>query len=156
MLAIPTTIIFDPRHWTAKHHKQASWKVSVICETDGEIDLYYAWLLRKRFSLVLNQPLRKAHVTIVNDRILDKDAYKAAKLQYNRMQTTFSYDPEDVRTNGQHWWINVTNPDVADIRKACGFAPDPYFKLHFTIGYANDKHLVHSRYIHDSILAFGL
>lgn len=156
LLHIETVIEFDPENKTAKHIKQSSWKNVVICSTDAEIDKYYSWFLQKRFNLELNRSLRKAHVTIVNDVVEDKEAYEKTKQIWNGKKLVFDFDPSDIRTNGEHWWLKVKNEQVAEIRRSCGLNPDPYFNLHLTLGYANEKNLFHSEYIHQQILLFGL
>lgn len=156
MLEFKTKIIFDPKNITRKHEKQSSWKKVVICETDCDMHLYYAWFLNKRFNLILNRPLRKPHVTIVNDKIDDLELYKQAKKLFNGKELTFKYDPAEIRTNCEHWWIKVYSDDVANIRSVMGLTPTPYFNLHLTIGHANEKNIEHSEYILRQIMFFNL
>lgn len=156
MLEISTTILFDPINLTDKHEKQSEWKKTVVCVTDSEIDKYYAWFLERRFNLVLNRSIRKAHITIVADRITDKEKYQQAKEIFNGKEIIFKYDPEEIRSNGTDWWIKVYNTDIEAIREFAGLERKPFFNLHCTIGYANEKNLFHSQYILQQILKFNL
>lgn len=154
MFELKTKIVFDPVEITKKHKDQASWKNVVICETDCNMHEYYSWLLRKRFNLSLNKPLRKPHITIVNDIIKsgDKEAYKQMKQLLNGTELTFKYDPREIRTNGKHWWIRASCDDVANIRTVLGLKPKPTFGLHLTIGLANEKNIDHSHYILNEVI----
>ncbi len=156
MLEIPAKIEFDPINITKKHETQSSWKTTVMCNIKGDIDKYYSWFLKKRFNLELNRPLRDAHITIINDKITDKEAYNRAKEIWNGRETIFTFDPEEIRTNGTHWWIKVYNNEVAQIRMVAGVTPIPYFNLHLTLGYANEKNEAHSQYILRQIMKFNL
>lgn len=156
MLELKTKIIFDPVELTKKHKSQSSWKRVVTCQTDCDIHEYYAWFLNARFNLKLNKPIRKAHVTIVNDKIHDHELYKMAKQLFHGKEITFKYDPAEIRTNGEHFWIKVYSDDVANIRTVMGLSPNPYFNLHLTIGYANEKNIQHAHYIHEIILKYNL
>lgn len=156
MIEFKTKIVFDPPNVTKKHEAQSSWKKVVLCETNCDMHIYYAWFLMKRFNLILNRPLRKPHVTIVNDKITDYELYKQAKNMFNGKELTFKFDPEEIRTNGEHWWIKIYSEDVENIRAVMGLRPKPYFNLHLTIGHANEKYIDHSKYILNQILRFNL
>lgn len=157
-MEIKAKILFDPVDRTNKHKKQSSWKNVVICEIDGDIDKYYAWFLEKRFNLVLNRPLRRAHITIVNDRKseMDLDMYEKMKEHFNGKEITFTYEPDEIRSNGKHWWLKVYSEESKAIRKFMGLSENPYQPLHLTIGYCNEKTEYHSKYILRQILKFGL
>lgn len=157
MLEIKTKIEFDPINLTDKHEKQSEWKKTVVCLADGDIDKYYAWFLERRFNLVLNRSIRKAHITIVADRITDKVKYQQAKEIFNGKEIIFTYDPEEIRSNGVDWWIKVYNTDIEAIREFAGLERKPFFNLHMTIGYAaSEIRLEHSKYILQQILKFDL
>lgn len=156
MLDIKSTILFDPVNLTAKHEKQSDWKRTVVCEIEGDIDKYYSWFLNKRFNLELNRPIRKAHITIINDRVTDFAKYKQAKEVFNGREVIFTYNPEEVRSNGQHWWLKVYNTDIEAIREFAGLERKPFFNLHLTLGYANEKNIAHSEYILRQIMKFNL
>ena len=155
MFKINGKIIFDPIKITKKHHKQ-DWKVNAICLINDDICNYYNWFINKRFNLLLNKPLRGSHITIISDRIINELYYNQAKELFNNKELTFEYDPTQIRTNGEHWWFNVICKDVEYIRQIAGLTPMPYFKLHLTIGHANDKNINHSKYIHRQILKFNI
>ena len=156
MLEIKTKIEFDPSHLTSKHEKQSSWKRNAICLIEGDIDKYYSWFLKKRFNLELNRPIRKAHITIISDRVEDHARYEQAKQIFDGKEVAFTYDPEEVRSNGVHWWLKVYSDEVYAMRDVAGLTPRPYFGLHLTLGYANEKNDYHSRYILQQIIKFGL
>ena len=64
-------ILFDPLDKTTKHKKQSTWKKVAIISFEGEIVEYYAWFLFKRYGLKLNKPIRKSHITFINDSLRD-------------------------------------------------------------------------------------
>jgi len=145
---------FDPADVSKKHERQSEWKRVAIVQFDGEDHLYYAWFIRRRYGLSLNRPLRGFHVTFVNDRSADmavgawdrvKSAWSGSKIEI-RMST-------DMRTNGEHWWLKITDPGkMSSIRAQLGLDPVPYFSYHATVGYANERNIVDSERIHRLIL----
>jgi len=156
LLDLKCKIVFDPENKTSKHINQSSWKVTVICKSNDDIDKYYTWFLEKRFNLNINNSLRGPHITIINDKITDYEQYKKGKELFNGKEITFQYDPNKIRTNGKHYWINIESSEACAIREICGFTYKPYFGLHLTIGLVDDKYLAHSEYIHRQILKFGI
>jgi hypothetical protein len=123
---------------------------------DGEIAEYYAWFIYKRYSLPLNRPLRGAHVTFINDRALDMNGkWDEVKKKWDgkEIEVILSIDPrtdsDDVKSKG-HWWLNIPEEhrtQLHDIRKELGLGR-PYWGLHMALGYANNKNIAHSKYIH--------
>ena len=150
-------LIFEPENVTNKHFKQSEWKRMAIIQTNDDLAEYYAWFLKKRFSLKLNPPLRGSHVTIISDRIIDADAekFKLSSEKYNNTLVNFEYDT-DTRSNGEHWWLRVTCEEAYKIRFECGLPEKPYFNLHLTLGHASEKNLWFSQYILETILRFNL
>lgn len=157
-LVINSKIIFDPKNVTNKHVKQSSWKKHSICNIIGDIDLYYAWFLKKRFNLELNRSIRGAHITIINDRIEDFDLkqYDLAKSLFNNKPLKFTYYPDEIRSNGKHWWLKVYSDEAKAIREFIGLNREPYTPFHLTLGYSNEKNEYHSKYILKQIIRFGL
>lgn len=155
MLELKGKIEFEPYNVTAKHKKQSSWKRTAIVKFNDDLHLFYSWLLDRRFGLILNQPLRGTHITIISD-IVDDDLYSQARTVFNNKEITFYYDPVNIRSNGTHWWINAQSDDVSNIRRSIGLDPTPYFGLHITIGLANERNKEHSEYILRCILRYGL
>ena len=45
----------------------------------------------------------------------------------------FTFNP-DLKTNGRHWWLQVTCPKLLEIRQALGLNPNPRVPLHMTVG----------------------
>jgi hypothetical protein len=153
-------IVFDPKDKTKKHKSQASWKkvAMVVFEPDLRSKLdgitgYYAWFIKKRYNLILNPPLRGAHVTFINDREADMNGkWEKVKSKWNgkEIKLTISLEP---RTDDKHWWVIVPHEcreQLHDIRAELGLGR-PYFGLHMTIGLANEKNIDHSKYIHGLI-----
>jgi hypothetical protein len=156
MLELPTKIQFDPPHKTKKHWNQSSWKTTVMCVNDGDLDLYFAHMIEKRFNLTLNRSIRCTHVTIINDKLSDFEAYERAREIWDGRETMFMYDPAEIRSNGKHWWLKVYSEEAMRIRTVAGLEPIPHFPFHMTIGYANEKNIDHSHYIVKQILRFNL
>lgn len=149
-------IVFDPIDKTKKHKDQSSWKNVAICKTYDDIDLYYSWFIFKRFNLTLNRSIRGSHVTIINDKIIDKEKYDKVKKLYNGKEIEFSFNPSEIRSNGEHWWLKVYSDTSKEIRKLIGLTEDPFFPLHLTLGYSNEKNKAHSEYILRQILKYNL
>ena len=141
-------IEFEPEDKTKKHLTQASWKRVAMIRTHDDLCEYYAWFIKKRFSLELNKPLRGSHVTFINDRDIEVPYFEETKSLFDGKEITFYVDPEP-RSNGEHWWLRVYCSDAESIRTVCGTTPIPYFAFHLTIGYATHLRLEHSKYILD-------
>jgi len=154
MLEIVSTLQFDPVQLTDKHKKQSSWKVNAICLIDGDIDMYYSWFLKKRFNLELNRPIRKAHITVISDKITDATKYAQAKELFDGKTVVFTYDPSDIRTNGEHFWIIVNNTDIDTIRDVAGLERKAFFGMHLTLGYTNEKNRMHGDYVHRTMIRY--
>ena len=155
---------FEPENRTKKHNNQASWKKIAMVFFDGDVTDYYAWFINKRYSLQLNKPLRGAHISFINDsiRTLTKNGlisldevdqkWETAKKKWDGVEipVVLNVNP---RTNDKHWWLNVPHEERAllhSIREEVGLTP-PTFGLHMSIGYANEKNIAHSEYIHNLI-----
>lgn len=138
-------IEFHPVDVTKKHKLQSSWKCVAIIKTDCDIDRYYAWFIKKRFNLELNQNLRRTHITFISDR-MDKDIFYQGAKVFNGKEINFSYDISP-RTNSKYWWLKINCEEAESIRQALGLQPHPYFGFHLTLGHANEKNIEHSKYI---------
>jgi hypothetical protein len=150
-------IYFDPDNKTNKHKKLSSVRRTAMVlldpklrEGDKGISDYYAWLISSRYNLVLNRPLRGAHVTIINDYAnkmnSNWDKVKA-KWHKKEVEITLNLDP---KTDDKHWWLTVPEEDrelLHSIRTELGLGR-PHWGLHMTIGYANEKNIDHSKYLH--------
>lgn len=157
MQTIKTTGILDftPDDRTKKHESQSVWKRVAMIRTNCDIAQYYAWFLKNRFDLTLNKPLRGTHITFISDRV-DKTIFDQASKVFNGKNIDFFYNPSDIQTNGNHWWIKVDCPDAKSIRQTIGLNPDPYFSFHLTLGYANERNAEHSQYIKKVIEKFKI
>lgn len=171
---VPGRISFDPPNVTKKHELQAEWKKVAFVLVDGEICDYYAWFLKKRFNLILNPPLRGAHVSFINDSFRDmawgtfnpfsygfvateaeiaksgvEQTWEKVRKKYENAPITLTLNTSP-RTDDKHWWLNIPNEhrdELHAIRKELGLSR-PHWGLHMSIGYANEKNIEHSKYIH--------
>jgi len=154
VIKIRGIIEFSPEDVTRKHRAQSSWKRVAIIKTDCDLDRYYAWFLKKRFNLELNKNLRGPHITFISDR-LEREIFDEASKIFNGKEIDFYLELEP-RGNDTHWWLRVHCPEAESIREALGLSRDPYFGLHLTLGYANEKNIEHSKYIINCCKRFEL
>ena len=145
---------FTPQDVTKKHKNQSMWKCVAIIKTNCDISGYYAWFLKSRFNLILNNPLRGTHVTFISDR-MNRELFMEGSKVFNGKEVTFYYE-NIPRSNGSHWWLRVWSPECESIRESLGLTKDPYFGLHLTLGNANEKNINHSNYILDCCKRFEL
>jgi hypothetical protein len=160
LLKVTGIMEFEPEDKTRKHKSQASWKRVAIIRTNDDTADYYSWFINRRFNLPLNKPLRGAHVSIVNDAERDfsygvNPRWETVKAKYDGKPMDFYIDLEP-RTNGEHWWFRVYCPAGEDMREELGLKRDPFYSLHMTIGYANEKNMAHSYYILDVCQRHGI
>ena len=167
MLKIKGKILFDPPDKTKKHTNQGKWKKVAYLDITGDICEYYCWHMKKRFNLILNRPLRRAHITFINDRTSDMDfsnlSWDGLKKKWNNKVIEVELDLNP-RTDDINWWFTISEASrkpLHDIRKEVGLGR-PYFGLHMTIGSAgvsydevefpNEKiardNVAHSKYLH--------
>lgn len=131
---------------------------------DGDVTEYYAWFLERRYKLVLNKPLRGAHISFINDSMRDLmlngerteaealAVWESVKKKYHGKKINIVIELEP-RTDDRTWWFNIPHDergDIQAIRDELGLKK-PYFGLHMTIGYANEKNIGHSMYLHESL-----
>ena len=136
---------FYPKDVTRKHKIQSVWKRVALIETKCDTELYYAWFLKKRFGLILNQTIRGTHISFISDKFADNTWDEYAK-EFHGKEITFYYEIEPL-SDGKHWWLRVYSPDAEAIRITCGLNPKPYYGMHLTLGYANERNIEHSEYI---------
>lgn len=159
-------IHFNPVDVTKKHQKQSDWKRIAMINFEGEICQYYSWFLNKRYGIMLNKPLRNAHVSFINDSIYDiqkalnkKDIdadWENLKAKYNRKPMEIELDLF-IKSNGKHWWINVSESsriELNKIRSEIGLGK-PFFGLHMSVGYVNEYYEEQSNYILNICTKFG-
>jgi hypothetical protein len=155
MIEVKGRLNFSVSDVTRKHKNQSAWKRTAIIQTGCDLDRYYAWILKKRFSLDLNKNLRGSHVTIISDR-MEMSVFDEAKRVFSGRDIKFFFDPKDIKSSGKHWWIDVHCPDAENIRESLGLSRNPYFGFHLTIGHANELNIQHSEYILNQIKRFGI
>lgn len=145
---------FYPEDISKKHIAQSEWKRVAIIKTNCDIAHYYAWYLKTRFNLILNEPVRGTHVTFISDRV-NNIKYDTVGQELNGKEITFYYE-NTPKSNGKHWWLRVWSTDAEDIRESIGIDRIPYFSFHLTLGYANEKNIEHSKYILECCKKFEL
>ena len=160
MIQLTGKIWFDPKNVTRKHNLQADWKRMAFVVFDGDMCEYYSWFIKKRYNLTLNRPLRGAHISFINDSIRDMgdkaDEWDRVKEKYDGTEVTVTLDL-DVRSDAKHWWLVVEHESrkpLLDIRSELGL-DKPYYGMHMTIGYSNERNIEHSKYIIDLVTKFG-
>jgi hypothetical protein len=157
-ITVPGVIKFEPDNKTRKHLLQSSWKKIAMVFIDGDICDYYAWFLNKRFNIILNKPLRGAHISFINDNVKDfSDGALSDWEKYKAKWDNTSIDivlDLNIKTDDRSWWLNIPHDErvlLHDIRKEIGL-DRPHFGLHMSIGYARPGiHEEHSEYIHTCI-----
>jgi hypothetical protein len=158
-------IRFEPEDKTKKHKNQASWKKMAMVFLDGDICEYYAWFIKRRYNLVLNKPLRGAHISFINDsmrdltnngEITEEEALKKWEEVKNRwdgkeIEIVLDLNP---KSDYDHWWLNIPHDErelLQSIRTELGLGK-PYWGMHMTIGIVHPKHIEYSKYIVNGIV----
>lgn len=136
-------IVFDPPDITSKHRKQAEWKKVAIVEFKGDVKKYYRWFVKKRYNLILGEPIRQAHVTFINDSHRDMgdnfNKWDQVKNKWGGKNIEIELSV-DVRSDGVNWWLVVpeaSRSELQSIRSEVGL-DRPYFGLHMTFGVARN------------------
>lgn len=133
-------IRFDPPDKTNKHRNQATWKKVAYLEIGGDIGGFYRWMVKKRYNLILASPLRKPHITFINDatnEIGGEKAWEKLKKRWNGKVVEVELDLLP-KTDDINWWLTVVEESrkpLHDIRNEVGLGR-PYWGLHMTIGIA--------------------
>jgi len=148
-------LLFDPEVITNKQERHSEWKKSamVVFEPDlrpeekGITD-YYAWFIMRRFGLPLQRPIRRAHVTVINDRASNTNGkWEQVKNKWNgrEIEVVLHVDPflgiKNRKGNYDVWWLTVPyehREQLYEIREELGLPRRPYFGFHMTIGNAVD------------------
>lgn len=160
-LILSGKIGFEPENKTKKHTIQSSWKKMAMVYIDGELTEYYSWFIARRYNLTLNKPLRGAHISFINDSIKDLSVNETKTIEQIELDwevVKTKWDKKIVpvvidlnpRTDDRTWWFNIPHDERAllqGIRAELGLGK-PYWGMHMTIGYANEKNIDHSMYIH--------
>ena len=85
---------------------------------------------------VLKKGIKK--IKFKTDRLSD---IKGDIMDIDGVDIDVYYDINNIRCNGEHWWINAESQDIKNIRKTLDLPEDPYYGLHLTIGYATGLNL---------------
>lgn len=155
---------FNPEDKTNKHLFQSSWKKIAMVFIEGDVCEYYAWFLQKRYNITLNKPIRGAHVSFINDSMRDLtqdndkpeeeilQLWEDVKAKWDGKEIDIVLDL-NAKTDGRIWWLNIPEEErhgLQAIRNELGLGR-PFFGLHMSIGYANEKNIEQSVYIHELI-----
>src|SRR5690606_28171499 len=103
-------ILIEPPLITNKHITQSEWKRTSMVILGSDISEYYAWFIKKRYSLNLSKPIRQAHITFINDKLsdfnVDDPDYHLSLLKdkYEGLEIDIELDL-NVKTNAVHWWL---------------------------------------------------
>ncbi len=176
------TILFDPKDLTKKHRLQSSWKKIALVEFDGDICEYYAWFFKKRYGIVLNTPIRKPHISFINDHVNDlnggfydktksgsekerNDMWNKLKKKYHNTDINITIST-NVQTNGEHVWLRIEHEHrkgLIDIRSEVGLPIPNLGKnkdgslrplgIHMTIGYAVNGRIDYEEFEHNAMKA---
>ena len=161
-------IEFEPENITKKHNTQSPWKRIAMVKLDGDICEYYSWFIERRFSVKLNKPIRGAHVSFINDSLRDfkrneDKTNEEIDVLWNRVKNKWDGVRLPImldlnpKFNDKHCWFNIPHEyrgKLQSIRDELGLGY-PYYGLHLSLGYVNDKQLPHLKYIH-SLIKSGL
>ena len=156
-------IEFEIPHKTKKQELQASWKRTAMILMPGDITEYYAWFIKKRYNVELVKPVRRAHITFVNDSLKDlsqgykkieeiDEIWNRVKNKWNGKKVNIMLDISP-RFAGKYAWLKVPDDhreQLNAIRTELGLGR-PYFGFHMTIGSVNEKNQAHFSYIHNLI-----
>lgn len=126
-------LVFDPVNVSKKHVRQSSWKRVAMVTMRGDFCKYYAWFIQKRFGVELNLPIRRMHLTFVNDKNIDQKLYYKVKDKWNGKLVEVEYNPQQLVFNGEHWWVRCRCDVLNDIRKEMGLGRYIY-GYHLTVG----------------------
>jgi hypothetical protein len=153
-------IMFEPEDVTKKHESQSSWKYIAMVFLDGDVTEYYSWFLKKRYNLILNKPLRGAHISFINDSFRElslngqrncdevKKAWDCVKNKWNGINIPIMLNLNP-KFDKSHWWLDVSHDHknlLQSIRNELSLGL-PFYHFHMSIGYANDKNISHHKYI---------
>lgn len=134
VIKIKGILDFEVEDMTRKHKSQSSWKRVAIIKTNCDLYKYYAWFLKKRFNLELNDNLRGTHISFINDK-MDRTTFDEASKIFHGREIEFYIELEP-RSNIKHWWLRVHCPEAESIREVMGLTRDPYHAFHLSLGHA--------------------
>lgn len=144
-IKISGKLIFDVEDKTKKHISQSSWKKTAMVIFEDDLCEFYQWLLKKRYNIELNKPLRGSHFTIINDKYDNIELWNKVKQKYDGTILDVYYNT-DLRSNVDYWWLKAFSMQANKIRVELGLGR-PYFNPHITIGLTNIKNIEQSNYV---------
>lgn len=104
---------------------------------DDEISKYYRHLFEKEYPFLnaerhgkLTRPVWGTHISVIRGEFVPN--YKLWRLDENKL-IEFEYEG-GVIDNGEYYWLKVSCPVLAELRKKYGLSPEPRFGFHLTIG----------------------
>lgn len=112
---------------------------------------YYSWLIQKDTGIELTRPLRRGHISFINDRESEMNGkWEEVKKKWNKKRIDIVLDvrpfytrskKKNGETEGGHWWLIVPHEErgeLQSIRNELGLGR-PHFGMHMTIGKAVNK-----------------
>jgi hypothetical protein len=81
------------------------------------------------------------------------NAWEATKKKWHgkKIEIVLDLNP---RSDGRSWWLNIPNEErdgLQAIRSEIGLGR-PFFGMHMSLGYANEKNIEHSEYLHNMMI----
>jgi hypothetical protein len=125
-------------------------KQRIVVETSPDIIDYYHWHLSKKYWILLQRPLHKAHITITNPKF-HKDVNWQRAVYYDGERVDFQYDPYMIRggyTKGFiMFYLKVYSETIDNMKKDLNIMEnDGYRGLHITIGSSGKSGTKHVLY----------
>lgn len=127
------TIKYDP-HRGEMSRRTAWW---CVADVDKEITRYCRWWLKQEKHIHLQPPAWDAHISVVRGE-KPANGFMRFWKQFHNRKLTFHWDHTDIRcevdknNGGMFYWIDVTCPELDEIRASLGLRTG--FKYHITIG----------------------
>lgn len=124
-------LVYSPRT-----HLRSSERWLVL-QCDDEISRYYRHLYTVAYPYLnaerhgkLTRPVWGAHISVIRGEWVPN--YKLWKLKDNKI-IEFTYNA-GVLDNGEYYWLQVSCPELEDLREQYGLSRQPQFGFHLTIG----------------------
>ena len=118
----------------------------VIGTIEGDIVKYYSWFLQRKHGIRLQSPAWGPHISIVRGEETTLDIWEQFKKKYDQMPFKFVYKVS-LRTNGDHWWMNVDCDFLTEFRLEMGYPEESEYGFHLTLGMPTPLHLEQSKNI---------
>ena len=106
------------------------WRV--VLDVDDEIPALYRWFVLRRHGIRLLGSRWQAHVTVVRK---EEPPVKEHWLKYEGRELEIEYSVTVHRyLDTVFWHLDVTSPELLDLREELGLPRQPEDPLHITVG----------------------